>query len=109
MNKEYKNPVLILLKDTEYVVGEAHTYRLEKRGFLGWAKYWFLRRIEKEGWEADEAYIVDESDKLPLSKWREQEERRREREEDKAQEEHEKEEYKRLKEKFEKGGNSSQG
>ena len=100
MKTEYKNPILILLKDTEYAVGEAYVYRLEKKGVLGWAKYWFLRRIEKEGWEADEAYLVEESGKLPLSKWKEQEDRRQRKAEEEYQEEREKEEYERLKAKY---------
>lgn len=92
---------LILIKDGEYSIGEVRTYGLEGKDTLGWAKYNYLRRIEKEGWYADEAYIVEDTDKLPLAKWLEQEERRQSKAEAERQEQFEKEQYERLKAKFE--------
>ena len=66
------------------------------------AEYWFLRRIEKEGWRAGEGYIVEEKDALPLDRWEEKAKREIFKAEIEAREEHEKAEYQRLKKKYEK-------
>ena len=92
---------VILIKEGEYSVGEVHVYGgLTDKEALKEAEYWFIRRIEKEGWRADEGYIVEENDVLPLADWEEKEDKRIFKAEKESKEEHEKSEYQRLKEKY---------
>ncbi|OFW53959.1 MAG: hypothetical protein A2163_07765 [Actinobacteria bacterium RBG_13_35_12] len=93
---------VILIKEGEYSVGEVRVYGgLSDKEALKEAEYWFIRRIEKEGWRADEGYIVEENDVLPLDDWEDKENKRIFRAEEETKKEYEKSEYQRLKEKFE--------
>ena len=92
---------VFLIKEGKYSVGEAYVYGgFTDKEALKAAEYWFLRRIEKEGWRADEGYIVEENDVLPLDNWEEKENKRIFRAEKESKEKHEKSEYQRLKEKY---------
>lgn len=89
--------ILILIKD-----GEVRANSIEEEDVMGWAKYWFQRKIEKEGWEAEEAYLVDNSSKLPVSKWARQFHEEIWRNEAKEFEQRERAKYEELKKKYEK-------
>lgn len=101
MKKKWKEPVLILIKDSTYGIGEVRCSFIEEKDTLKWAEYWYLRRIEKEGWYADEVYIVEASSKLPIEEWLGKEEERQEKAEDEIRKLREIKELKRLKEKYE--------
>lgn len=86
--------LLILLKDYDH---ECRTYSVTDEKD---ARYQYLRRIEKEGWYADRAFIV-EGDGLPLKEWLVEEEERQFKAEKKERDRKEREEFERLKKKFE--------
>lgn len=86
--------ILILLKDHS---DECRTWSVEDEDD---ARYQFLRRIEKEDFHADRAYLV-EGEGLPLKEWFEAHERKQERQEAQLRAQQEKAEYERLKKKFE--------
>src|SRR3990167_4895155 len=94
---------VILIKEGKYGTDEVYVYGgFKDKEVLKQAEYWFLRRIEKEGWRAGEGYIVEEKDALPLDRWEEKAKREIFKAEIEAREEHEKAEYQRLKKKYEK-------
>jgi hypothetical protein len=63
------------------------------------ARYHFLRRIEKEGFRADKAYMADEKE-LPIEEWWIEAERAELRREKARIEQEERAQYERLKEKY---------
>lgn len=87
-------PILILLKDHDH---ECRTYSVTDEKD---ARYQYLRRIEKESWYADRAFIV-EGDGLPLKDWLEAEEERQFKYQKDECDRKEREEFERLKKKFE--------
>jgi hypothetical protein len=65
----------------------------------GDARYHFLRRIEKEGFHAEKAYMADEKE-LPLGEWWIEAERAELKREKIRIEQEERTQYERLKEKY---------
>ena len=89
------NKILIMVKDDEVKL-----YLINEKNPIDWAKYQLQRRIEKEGWEASEAYLVNEKDALPVQKWVDDYWKEQEKIDQKLIEENEKKEFERLKKKF---------
>jgi hypothetical protein len=89
---------IVLVRDDECrVYGSDKT---DAAGVLADARYWFLRRIEKDGWEAHAIYIADTVDKSLIEQWLD-EESKREREHQRELDEHrDRAEYERLSKKY---------
>lgn len=85
---------LIMIKDDEVKV-----YNVEDEQ---WAKYQLQRRIEKENWVAEQAFLVDESQALPCKEWVREYEDKIAKIQLKIREAEEKAQFEYLKKKFEK-------
>lgn len=93
--REYKNTLILFYENNEYEM-----FNLEKKDIIGWAKYWYKRRIEKEGRYAESGILVGDSMFLPIEDWKNEYEEEVSRYWREQREEQDKREYKRLSKKF---------